>query len=569
MESRRPDVLEASHIQRLATPIGVDRPSTILEQLFHPDRVGQFVPRASHPYRSRPQGGCQHGRAFETATSEASCHQPRYERVAGAGRIDDRDPRRFHGHFLDLAAEGERAVAIGDSDGVDPVIEQAANRVGAGTDRSQRSEPDRHDGGSGQMPEQVGAEDGGYTRGNIEREGRPRLPRRPESLDGRRGLGRFEQRVGGHVQPVGIVRPAGASRIGAIGTRDADHRPFPIGIDQHDVDTGGLVGGAHDVASVHPGTDQATQSSETEVVVSDLSQDPAVEPEPRQRDSGVGGGPADPDRGFRGERFLAPGRVTIHRCEEVDVDVPEAGHDRHVRDANRPDTLPSVLVQIYTAQSVDEAEALVEAGVDHVGVTISDRGLPGEIDLTTGRAIVDSLRGSARSVALTVETDPLAVRAFVAAVRPDIVHLCGSTTEFPPAEVADLKDWIGRRRLPVEVMQAIPVTGEEAVGEARRFAHHADWLILDSYTDEVEGIGAAGETHDWSISRAIVESVEVPVILAGGLDPDNVAEAIRAVGPAGVDSLTGTNRPVGGGFEKDLAAVRRFVEEARRAAQVT
>src|SRR5690606_22333347 len=114
-------------------------------------------------------------------------------------------------------------------------------------------------------------------------------------------------------------------------------------------------------------------------------------------------------------------------------------------------------------------------------------------------------------------------------------------------------------------MQAIPVTGEEAVGEARRFAHHADWLILDSYTDEVEGIGAAGVVHDWSISRAIVEAVDIPVILAGGLNPANVADAIRAVSPAGVDSLTGTNRPTATGFEKDLEAVGRFVAEAQRA----
>lgn len=223
-----------------------------------------------------------------------------------------------------------------------------------------------------------------------------------------------------------------------------------------------------------------------------------------------------------------------------------------------------MLIQIYTAQTADEARALADAGVDHVGVTISERGLPGEVDLSTGRQIVDALRGVATSVALTVDTDPLEVQTFVAAVRPDILHLCGSTTEFPPAAVADLHAWLDKRRIPTNLMQAIPVTGPEAVGEARRFAHHVHWLILDSYTEEVEGIGAAGTTHDWSISRAIVEAVDVPVILAGGLGPDNVAEAIRQVGPAGVDSLTLTNRPLpDGGFEKDLVLVKKFVEEAR------
>lgn len=224
-----------------------------------------------------------------------------------------------------------------------------------------------------------------------------------------------------------------------------------------------------------------------------------------------------------------------------------------------------MIVQIYTAQSVDEALALAEVGVDHVGITVSERGLPGEIGLDQGRRILQALDGRATSVALTVETDPMAVQAFVAALRPDILHLCGSTTTFFPNRVADLREWIARRRLGTALMQAIPVGGPEAVAEARRFAPHADWLILDSVTEEVEGIGAAGVTHDWTLSRRIVDESSIPVILAGGLGPDNVAEAAAAVGPAGVDSLTRTNRPLpGGSFEKDLAAVRRFVEEARR-----
>jgi phosphoribosylanthranilate isomerase len=67
-------------------------------------------------------------------------------------------------------------------------------------------------------------------------------------------------------------------------------------------------------------------------------------------------------------------------------------------------------------------------------------------------------------------------------------------------------------------------------------------------------------THDWSISRRVVETVKIPVILAGGLGPNNVAEAIRAVRPAGVDSKTKTDRD--GSHQKDLDRVRRFQEAA-------
>ncbi|MCB0014782.1 MAG: hypothetical protein KDE34_22860, partial [Anaerolineales bacterium] len=81
------------------------------------------------------------------------------------------------------------------------------------------------------------------------------------------------------------------------------------------------------------------------------------------------------------------------------------------------------------------------------------------------------------------------------------------------------------------------------------------------------GIGASGVTHDWNISREIVRRVKIPVILAGGLSPDNVAAAIAQVQPWAVDSLTHTNeRLPGGGFRKDLEKVRQFVAAARGAA---
>ena len=74
-------------------------------------------------------------------------------------------------------------------------------------------------------------------------------------------------------------------------------------------------------------------------------------------------------------------------------------------------------------------------------------------------------------------------------------------------------------------------------------------------------MGAGGETHDWSMSRTIVERSRIPVILAGGLTADNVAEAIAAVRPWGVDSFTHTDLP-GRRGQKDLARVRAFVAAA-------
>ena len=109
-------------------------------------------------------------------------------------------------------------------------------------------------------------------------------------------------------------------------------------------------------------------------------------------------------------------------------------------------------------------------------------------------------------------------------------------------------------------MRSIPVVSEASIEIARSYEGIADFLLLDSHRESDRQIGALGITHDWAISRRIVEAVRTPVILAGGLGPDNVADAIRAVRPAGVDSKTKTDRD--GSHQKDLERVRRFQEAA-------
>lgn len=223
-----------------------------------------------------------------------------------------------------------------------------------------------------------------------------------------------------------------------------------------------------------------------------------------------------------------------------------------------------MITQVYTAQTPAEAVELSRLGVDHVGVTVSGRGLPGEVDIHTGKEIVAALaRSPSRCVALTVETKLASIRDFARELRPDVLHLCGDTDIVGPDAVAELKQWIEDSGLRMELMQAIGVTGDESVDLARTFEGHVDWIILDSVTEAVEGIGAAGVVHDWGVSREIVASTSVPVILAGGLGPDNVADAIATVRPAGVDSLTRTNRYLDdGSFVKDLEAVEGFVKAA-------
>jgi phosphoribosylanthranilate isomerase len=121
-----------------------------------------------------------------------------------------------------------------------------------------------------------------------------------------------------------------------------------------------------------------------------------------------------------------------------------------------------------------------------------------------------------------------------------------------------------RRAMPgVKLVQVIHVTGDESVGEARRVAPDVDAILLDSGNQKlaVKELGGTGRTHDWDLSRRIVESVGVPVFLAGGLRRDNIATAIRHVRPFGVD-LCSSLRTDG---KLDEAKVAEFVKAAREA----
>jgi phosphoribosylanthranilate isomerase len=99
-----------------------------------------------------------------------------------------------------------------------------------------------------------------------------------------------------------------------------------------------------------------------------------------------------------------------------------------------------------------------------------------------------------------------------------------------------------REALPgVSLVQVVHVTGPEAVDEAIAVAPYVDAVLLDSGNQSlaVKELGGTGRTHDWSLSRRIRESIEVPLFLAGGLNPSNVAAAIREVQPFGVDVCSG------------------------------
>ncbi|MBU4202015.1 MAG: phosphoribosylanthranilate isomerase [Candidatus Altiarchaeales archaeon] len=109
----------------------------------------------------------------------------------------------------------------------------------------------------------------------------------------------------------------------------------------------------------------------------------------------------------------------------------------------------------------------------------------------------------------------------------------------------------------LKIIKQIPVVDENSIEAARIYSSLVDAILLDTKVRDT--MGGTGKTHDWSISRKIVESVDKPVILAGGLNPDNVAEAIKGIGPYAVDIASGVEAELG---IKDPEKVRRFIQNA-------
>ncbi len=102
-----------------------------------------------------------------------------------------------------------------------------------------------------------------------------------------------------------------------------------------------------------------------------------------------------------------------------------------------------------------------------------------------------------------------------------------------------------RRELPgISIVQVVHVTGEESIEEAVAVAAQVDAILLDSGNPKlaIKELGGTGRRHDWTLSRQIREQIEIPLFLAGGLKPENVREAMREVGPFGIDICTGVRR---------------------------
>jgi phosphoribosylanthranilate isomerase len=210
-------------------------------------------------------------------------------------------------------------------------------------------------------------------------------------------------------------------------------------------------------------------------------------------------------------------------------------------------------VKICGIRRVEDALAAVDAGADAVGCLVGlDYAAPDNIDPGTARGIFAALPPLVARVLVTHRTGLAEVTALMHESGATVAQLHG---DFPTVAIPAL-----REALPyAAIVKSVHVTGDETVAAALAAARSADAILLDTIARG--RIGGTGKTHDWKISARIAAASPKPVILAGGLNPDNVAEAIERVRPFAVDVNSGTR---GADGWKDHAKIRSFIQAARK-----
>lgn len=201
-------------------------------------------------------------------------------------------------------------------------------------------------------------------------------------------------------------------------------------------------------------------------------------------------------------------------------------------------------------------DAALNGGADYVGFVFYARS-PRNIAPSEARALADKARGQAKVVALFVDPDDALLAEVIEAVAPDIIQLHGAES---PARVADIAQRFGR-----PVMKAVTVAGAADVQAALAYVGKADCILFDAKApmDDADALpGGNGVAFDWQALAGLEGRIDY--MLAGGLTPANVAEAIRSTGARAVDVSSGVESQPG---EKDPELIRRFIHAAKTAKQ--
>ncbi len=247
-----------------------------------------------------------------------------------------------------------------------------------------------------------------------------------------------------------------------------------------------------------------------------------------------------------------------------------------------------MIIQVYEIQRPEEAATLISLGVNRIGSVIASETQWKEPMVKETLDLVE--QGDATSSLIPLFTSEASICRVIDYYRPDVIHFCetfdgGVNISETCKALVQLQQHVKQRFPGISIMRSIPIAGPgradpvSTLELAKRFEPVSDYFLTDTLmthgTDSsdaqpVDGfIGITGKVCDWDVAAGLVKASRIPVILAGGMSPENVFDGILQVKPAGVDSCTLTNmkdpkgRPIR--FQKDMKKIKHFVREVKRA----
>jgi phosphoribosylanthranilate isomerase len=216
------------------------------------------------------------------------------------------------------------------------------------------------------------------------------------------------------------------------------------------------------------------------------------------------------------------------------------------------------LIQVAGIIDAEEAKLLSDEGVDWLGFPLRLPSGKDDISETTATQIISKLAHSQAGVLISYMTDAEEVSAFCSQLGVTAVQLHGDV------ELEQLRK-LKSMRPDLYVLKSLVVredNANELLALVDECAEFVDMFITDTFDPATGAKGATGLTHNWSVSAELVRRSPKPLMMAGGLTAENVADAIRQVQPAAVDAHTGLE---GADGRKDRTKIKRFVAEARSA----
>jgi phosphoribosylanthranilate isomerase len=213
--------------------------------------------------------------------------------------------------------------------------------------------------------------------------------------------------------------------------------------------------------------------------------------------------------------------------------------------------MPRVRVKICGITRKEDLEAAAAAGADAVGFVVDVASSPRNLSLIDGEKLIRQVPPFVKSVLVTVPSNLEELVKACKALNPDSVQVHGENLQEVGATRGKLPNTL--------LIGAVKANSIGVVEDAVKVAKIFDAVILDSFVQEKHG--GTGVIHDWNVSQQIKQVIHPkPLILAGGLNPENVAEAVHIVEPYAVDVSSGVERQPG---VKDKLQMIEFVKNAK------